>query len=160
MISPKPISGGLPCNDLMVQLERDPAWIGQAKIDGWRSAWDGEELRSRSGLLLHQRSELIAELRDRFCGVAVDAEITFAAHRLPARLWCFDMPDWPGSLQDRIAELRARCAGCQWLQLVPHDVCWSDVLCTNWEGIVYKRLSSAYSRKKQTADWIKYRRQS
>ena len=43
MITPKPRSGGRPHNAVMQRLASDPAWMAQAKIDGWRARWrDGD----------------------------------------------------------------------------------------------------------------------
>ena len=50
MITPKPRSGGRPHNAVMQRLASDPAWMAQAKIDGWRARWRDGELRSRAGL--------------------------------------------------------------------------------------------------------------
>ena len=157
MITPKPRSGGRPHNACMQRLASDPAWMAQAKIDGWRARWRDGELRSRAGMRLHQCPALIAELQDRAAGLWIDAEITFSGSKADAQLWCFDLPGLALPLQERLTALRQICEGGKRMRLIPCDVQWQDVEREAWEGLVFKRRASAYPRTKITADWIKYR---
>ena len=138
----KPISGGAPNNALYQRLARDPAWMCQAKIDGCRALWDGVELRTRNG----QRLDVPAKLH----GITqrVDGEY------LRGVFYAFDLPDHPGTLDERWAAL---CA--LGIQTIPAWVSWRDVTRNGWEGVVFKRRDSVYprARKKTTPSWVKFR---
>lgn len=159
MITPKPRSGGRPHNAVMQRLASDPAWMAQAKIDGWRARWRDGALRSRAGMLLHQCPALIAELQEHAAGLWIDAEITFSAgDKADAQLWCFDLPALALPLHERLEVLRGICEAGNRMRLIPCDVAWQDVEREAWEGLVFKRRDSAYPRTKVTDSWVKYRR--
>ena len=114
----------------------DPAlYLVSEKLDGVRALWDGQQLRFRSGKLIHAPAWFIAALPKH----AVDGELWMERHsfdRLSAAVrrqepidaeWqkityqLYELPNGSGDFAQRIANLQASVAqaGVAWLQVLP-----------------------------------------
>lgn len=142
----KPIRGGRPLDRLYMQLDSDPDWTCQAKINGQRGIWDGRALWHRTGLRVYDRA--ITDWLP--SGTMLDGEIK------DGTFWAFDMPDVNAPLDVRLAALADLG-----IERVPMDVEWAAVKRNGWEGVVFKRLSSLYPRPNREGvtfpGWVKYR---
>ena len=146
----KPARGGRPLDVGYRALASDPAWVCQAKIDGWRAVWDGDALRTRSGKPIR----IPPQVRDALpAGVVLEGEW----EPTRGRLWLFDAPTHPGTLRERWAALQGLFCASECVQPIPHGVTWDQVEPHGWEGVVWKRLDSRYPCAGVTWDWIKYR---
>ena len=92
----KPIPGGQPCKGFFDRLMADPIWVCEAKLDGRRAIWDGKMLWGRQGQLLPKCSHVAPFLEGQ---QALDGEW------MGNELWCFDLPDHPGTFLERRAAL-------------------------------------------------------
>lgn len=160
----KPIPGGRPLSSFYRSLEADPQWVCQAKLDGQRALWDGSRLWSRRGNLLDLCAPVLEELQQHAPGVMLDGEYLteVGTFRRRARFVAFDVPG-PGSLIERWSLLSELVAPMDpdLVEVCPHGVTWGDVEAQGWEGVVFKRTNSPYSRamrpNKTTPAWIKFR---
>jgi ATP-dependent DNA ligase len=156
----KPTSGGRPLSSFYHQLARDPKWVQEAKLDGVRGWWDGEELWSRTGNRL-PRVERVKALLPR--GVPLDGEIVHGA--AGPVYWLFDLPSMADApYTERRAALEALHAGRAHafgniVRLAPY-VTWDDVERLDLEGVVFKRTASRYRTAHRpgvkTPDWVKF----
>ena len=153
----KPIRGGYPFDDLYLELEADPRWICQAKLDGRRALWDGAVLWStESNQIWSEAARMLSHCAP---GVQLDGE------HIGECFYAFDIPSCgsdPYGLRWReLCALLAPACGSGIVELCPTDVCWSDVRAHGWEGVVFKRLSAPYKRgtspNQTVASWVKYR---
>jgi ATP-dependent DNA ligase len=142
---PKPMCGGRSAQ-LRDMLEADHAWMCQAKIDGHRTLWDGTKLLSRRG---HRVRHPLIEDALRGCP-PIDGELWDCA------LWAFDLPDHPGTLDERWEEL-GKLEMSDAVKMVP-TTRWAEVMRSPWEGAVYKRRSSLYPTGCSTSAWVKFRK--
>lgn len=115
----------------------DPAgYLVSEKYDGVRAFWDGRQLRFRSGLPIAAP----AWFTQRLPQVALDGELWFGRGRFEALSGCvrrlvpddaewrqvrymvFELPDAPGTFEQRAARIEALAAQQVWpqLQAVPH----------------------------------------
>lgn len=152
----KPIRGGKPLDKLYRQLEADPAWVCQAKLNGKRCIWDGEVLWTRTGnrVPVPNIRGVLAALTG--VSTVIDGEL------IKDVFWAYDLPDHTGPLYERWAMLeRLIRPGSAHLKLCPSGVRWDDVALNGWEGVVFKRLSSKYEKAKvegkTVSSWVKYR---
>ena len=145
----KPARGGRPLDAHYQRLARDPEWVCQAKIDGWRAVAYRGVLRTRSGNPIDAPavvSALPAHL-------AIEGEW----HKPSGTFYAFDMPAHPGSYAERWRALVEALTPCQAVQLIPHRVTWADVAANGWEGVVFKWLPGRYPCAGVTPVWMKYR---
>ena len=150
----KPIPGGKPCKGFFNRLMEDEAWVCEAKLDGRRAIWDGRTLWGRTGQLMPKCSHVTPFLE----GLpALDGEW------FGGELWCFDLPDHGGPFVERRLALERLVDNIQspHIHLMPRCVDWNAVRQNDWEGVVFKKLNSAYKKafqhSKTTPDWIKFR---
>ena len=145
----KPARGGRPLDAHYQRLARDPEWVCQAKIDGWRAVAYRGVLRTRSGNPIDAPavvSALPAHL-------AIEGEW----HKPSGTFYAFDLPQHPGSYAERWRALVEALTPCQAVQLIPHRVTWADVAEHGWEGVVFKWLPGRYPNAGVTPTWMKYR---
>ncbi len=145
----KPARGGRPLDAHYQRLARDPEWVCQAKIDGWRAVAHRGVLRTRTGNPIDAPavvSALPAHL-------AIEGEW----HKPSGTFYAFDLPQHPGSYAERWRALVEALTPCQAVQLIPHRVTWADVAEHGWEGVVFKWLPGRYPNAGVTPVWMKYR---
>lgn len=166
----KPIRGGRPMDALYERLAADPLWVTQAKLDGQRGIWDPDAPTSGNRGTLWSRRDLpiyspaVLEVLN-LVDDTIDGEyMSRKGHRGEGTYWCFDLPDARGPYSARWAKLvkLVRSLNAPGLvNLCPSGVDWAGVEANGWEGVVFKRLSSKYTKSMSatttTADWVKYR---
>jgi ATP-dependent DNA ligase len=146
-----------------MQLENDPDWVAQAKINGQRAVWHPptKTLWSRGDKPIVRSPEVLAALASvRDC---VDGEFVPVVGKQKGTYWMFDLPDHRGTYEERlkaVAEL-VKKINSPVIKLAPPHIDWLDVDLNEWEGVVFKRLASKYPKAgvdgKTTPDWVKYR---
>lgn len=134
-------------------------WYVSEKLDGCRAYWDGEQLHSRGGHLVH--AEAITSALPR--GFALDGEIWAGrgqfetARRLTqygtpdprVQFIALDAPDLPGDWLDRLAAIRA-LGGIQVVGALPiPSMDWlgqllRHVLAAGGEGLIARRPGTTY----------------
>jgi ATP-dependent DNA ligase len=145
------LPGGRPLSRLFHRLRADPAWTCQAKIDGQRVLFDGEQLWSSGDNPLPVPAALTG-------APPLDGEL-----ERDGTLWLFDLPDHGGMLADRLVSLAQFVAQLDddSVRMIPTCTHWDQVDINGWEGVVFKRLSSAYRKARSDGrtdpNWIKYR---
>ncbi len=130
-------------------------YLVSEKLDGVRALWDGQQLRFRSGRLIHAPAWFTAQ----FPKHAMDGELWMGRHQfehLSAAVrklepldveWknisyqLYELPGGAGSFQDRIHALQASVAqtGVAWLQVLPQ-------LAINDKPALTKRLGEIVSQ--------------
>lgn len=149
----KPMRGGKPLDGLYRQLEADPGWICQAKVNGKRALWDGTTLWSRQG------NKIESPVAEALVGLKVMLDGEF----LQDKLYLFDVPSHTGTLVERWKQVQevVGSLASPFVVVCPLVRVWDEVPQNGWEGVVFKRLDSkypvAFSEGKQTTAWIKYR---
>jgi ATP-dependent DNA ligase len=165
----KPMRGGTPLNGLYRRLASSPEWVCEAKLDGVRAFWDGEELWSRTGNKLPRCEEVKKHLPR---SLQLDGELVYGKDNEPTRYWVFDFAGPKGF--DRLAAfytdrraviadlLKALSPACgDVVKLTPY-VTWDDVERLGLEGVVFKRKDSLYEMAHRPGVkvpyWVKFRR--
>lgn len=154
----KPIRGGRPLGRLYRQLVDDSDWVCEAKMNGKRCLWADDTVWSRSGLVHTRNAEVRQLLEQHFSGIDIDGEL------MPQDnvFWMFDLPNHPGTYDQRRAALAALIAKVDspHIRLMPL-VTWEDVDKNGYEGVVFKRRDSLYEKGIQpgqtTRKWMKFR---
>lgn len=140
-------------DDLYQELSASDLWVCQAKLNGRRAVWDGTILWSRQGNPLESR--VVGALRG--FASCLDGEF------MNDSFFPFDLPDHPGSLDERWATLEwvVREIDSPFIRTCPLAPSWDAVVEHGWEGVVFKKRKSKYRKAMKdgvtTADWIKYR---
>jgi bifunctional non-homologous end joining protein LigD len=152
-------------------------WVFEVKWDGYRclaQVWDGvARLRSRGGKdVTHCYPEIAYSMAGLPDGV-YDGEIIVCddagcpnfkglqTHVRPASFVAFDLPMLPGDVvtrHDRLETIYAASGiggGFVPPQFYDFDAAWDFVVAQGLEGVVAKRINSAYEPGERSRDWMK-----
>lgn len=166
---PKPVRAW-PNTDLHRRIVADPNWVCEPKIDGDRCLVfitpDGPQLWSRHGRQF--TNGYLAGIKTQLqsyglpVGTILDGELV--AGTASQKLYLYDVPSVEEDLQTRRQELlRLFATPTADISVVPwmdKATAYEDALRAGHEGIVFKRLDSAYAWQRGTsgnevASWIK-----
>lgn len=159
-------------------LDLSQYWVSE-KLDGMRGHWDGQRLWSRGGQRIHAPDWFTAD----WPAQPLDGElwagyggfgqaVSTARQRQPRdeawqglRFMVFDLPDHPGTFEERLKSLRvlASQAHALWLQVIAQDRVASEAELQSWlervlalggEGLMLHHAGALY-RGERSAQLIK-----
>ena len=158
-------------NLLLLKTYKDQnitAWVMSEKLDGLRAYWDGKQLLSRSGKVIHAPSWFL----EGYPSFAIDGELwskrrdfenisSIVRDRVPGKEWrgikhyIFEVPDAKGGLFERLD--RVRPYESEYVKIVPQIVIENkeamklflkDVESKGGEGLVVRDPNAPYINKR------------
>ena len=140
---PKPIHPG---TEPFEEVIKDPRWVAEAKLDGYRGIYRQGRLVTRQGKKMPgDIRRILTALAGMPDGTILDGEVT-DIHGSP-KFHVFDIPSAGGLLADRRKAIDSLHFNCHPV-FVMHRIVKVEALLTaklmGWEGVVFKRLDSTY----------------
>ena len=171
----EPMLVGSPSEDMFFKRIKSGVWVFELKWDGWRCiakvkggrarlfSREGKDITGRHPNVAYDMGQLPDGVYDGELVVLDDeGRSNFSALQRaarPAHYLLFDLPEMPGSVVERNRALQGMVPPGGWLivsTLIPDfAAAWQLVTTYGLEGVVAKRVDSAYAPGTRTRDWLK-----